>query len=1209
MGRDQTLELALQTTLLGVAIAIILALVAALVGPLLIDWGGHRSLFEAEASRLIGVDVRVTGDIDARLLPSPRLTLHAIELGKGGDKVRAKALGIELALGSLMRGEWRASELHLDSPEISLGLDAAGHLQTPNIAVGFNPDGLSIDRLSIENGNVTLTDAANGASVTLDRLWFNGEARSLLGPVKGEGAVRIGGELYPFRISAGRYGEDGALKLHLNVDPVNHPLSVEADGALALAGGEPRFDGTLSLARPVGIALRGATSGAPPSGQPLTQPWRLSGKIKATAAAALMQDVEYQYGSEEQGLKLTGVADFKFGARPRFDGVLSGRQIDLDRVLTPSDGPRPLPATAVRGLAELGAGAFRPTFPIQIGVGIDQVTLGGSIVQNLRGDISTGTQGWNLERFEFRAPGFTQVRLSGQLAVAADGVAFTGPAEIDAGDPKTLAAWLEGRPEPEQGDVRPLNLRGDVTASKEKIAVERLKVTFERKMVAGSLAYRFAAANKPAKLDAALNAPELDIDAVLGFGKALLAGSNFQRPQDMTLAADIGRASLAGVEARDASVRLAIDGAGLRLDRLSIADLGGGRVSGSGRIDTGGAAPRGAISLDFETRKAAALAVLVTKFAPASAASAAGLLDRIGRAKLHATLDVAQDKGAPVTVARLAIDGDLDAMRLRSSLRLTGDWEKPSAADLRFDGTIDAPDGSALTKLVGLDRVFGGPAGSGQLKLLLSGPADGDMEFHFNLTTPAVLAQSIMRGRLSLEDGPRFSGTVLVPRADIGLLRPLSAAGNTPLFFSFSSRAVVAGRALAFDDLNARIGASTLRGRLAFDGQSPRKVSGVLEADSLDAQGMIAAAIGMPAPSHAGSAGWIWSSEPFGSGGFGDYSGEISLKAGRLEVLPQIMAREFRSTLRLGKNEFALADIGGNVAGGRLAGLVSFRSANDGLKARANISIDGADTASLLASGPRPPVAGALTFSADLEGAGLSPAALIGSLHGAGKFGLANGELAGLDPRAFDAVTRAVDQGLAIDAGRIANVVSRALESGQLPVRRMEGTIAVSVGQVRLSNVTTDSKGVALSLGGNLDLTDGLIDARMVLSGASEASGARPDIFVALKGPVASPSRNIDVSALTGWLTLRSVENQAQRLRDAEEEAKRERAIVEEARRLRAAENEARRRAIESEARRLRESETASPDSGLLAPPLPAPLDIKPLPGSARGPPAASVGR
>ena len=118
-------------------------------------------------------------------------------------------------------------------------------------------------------------------------------ARSLLGPLKGEGAVTVRAELYPFRLAAGRYAEDGELKLHVNVDPVDRPLSIEADGMLALAGGEPRFDGTSSLSRPVGIASRG--------GDRLTQPWRASGKIKATAASALMPQFEFQYGSDERG--------------------------------------------------------------------------------------------------------------------------------------------------------------------------------------------------------------------------------------------------------------------------------------------------------------------------------------------------------------------------------------------------------------------------------------------------------------------------------------------------------------------------------------------------------------------------------------------------------------------------------------------------------------------------------------------------------------------------------------------------------------------------------------------------------------------------------------------------------------------------------------------------------------------------------------------
>src|SRR5512139_4326101 len=151
-GCGPALELALQTTLLGIAIAVILALVAALVGPLVIDGRNHRALFEAEASRLIGVNVRVTGAIDARLLPSPRLTLHDIQIGDGSETIRARSLGVEFALSSLMRGEWRAAELHLVGPQVRLGLDSSGRLQAPNLAMTFKPDELSIDRLSIEDG-------------------------------------------------------------------------------------------------------------------------------------------------------------------------------------------------------------------------------------------------------------------------------------------------------------------------------------------------------------------------------------------------------------------------------------------------------------------------------------------------------------------------------------------------------------------------------------------------------------------------------------------------------------------------------------------------------------------------------------------------------------------------------------------------------------------------------------------------------------------------------------------------------------------------------------------------------------------------------------------------------------------------------------------------------------------------------------------------
>ena len=196
----------MQTTLLGLAIAIILALVSALVAPLVIDWNHYRAAIEAEASRLTGLRVRVNGTIDARILPSPVITLRNVEVGEAGrePQLRAGTLKLELGLGPLLRGELRASEVHLIAPQISLGLDRSGAIDWPALSPSFRPQALSISRLNVEDGRVILTDAASGSRLVLRKLWFNGDVRSFIGPFRGEGAFVVGDELYGYRISGGR---------------------------------------------------------------------------------------------------------------------------------------------------------------------------------------------------------------------------------------------------------------------------------------------------------------------------------------------------------------------------------------------------------------------------------------------------------------------------------------------------------------------------------------------------------------------------------------------------------------------------------------------------------------------------------------------------------------------------------------------------------------------------------------------------------------------------------------------------------------------------------------------------------------------------------------------------------------------------------------------------------------------------------------------
>jgi uncharacterized protein involved in outer membrane biogenesis len=1181
--------LALQTTLLGVAIALILALVTALVAPLVIDWGTYRALFEREASHLVGVDVRVAGPIEARLLPSPRLVLQDIEIGGGAEKVRARWLGIEFALGPLMRGEWRASEMQLDGPQVNLGVDAAGHVQAPDLTVSFNPDALSIDRLSIENGTLTLTDAANGATLTLDRFWFNGEARSLLGPFRGEGAVTIGGDLYPYRVSAGRYGDDDTVKLHLNVDPVNHPMSIEGDGTLALAGGAPSFDGTVSLARPVGVAKRG--------GVEVTQPWHVSGKVKATAKSALMDNLEFQYGSEDQALKLTGVADFQFGKRPSLNAVLSGRQVDLDRALVQTDGNRPPLAAALRQLVAFASSAVSPTFPMKVGVGIDQLTLGGSSVQNFRGDISSGSGGWNLDRFEFRAPGFTQVKLSGKLAMDGDHVSFTGPAEVDAGDPKALAAWLEGRGDVAQGDLRPLSLRGEVTLGSEKMAVERLKAEFERKTVSGRLAYSFAAGNKPAKLDADLNAPDLDIDAALDFGKALLAGSTIARPHDMTIAAEIGRATVGGFTARNASARVKVDGDGLQIDRLSVADLGGAAFSASGSIVTGPSTPQGNVRVDLDAPDPAPVIALLSRFAPQTAQTLGQAASAMAPAKLHAGFTI--EGPSRNTQGKLSVDGSLGKVRVALNGQGKIDPVALTAGNIQLTGKFEADDGRGLVAMLGLDRVAAAAAGPGTLTINASGPASGDLKIDTRLLAGGIEASAVGTARL-FTDNPSAEVHANILRADIA---PLRGAGSTrtALPLTYSGRITLAGKDLTFSDINATLAGDALRGKLAVTLDQPRRVQGEMETANADGAGLVASAIGLPASQPAANGRWAWSSEPFAGGFLGAATGQVALKARRAELLPGVTARELRTTLRLGKDDVRFDDISGNVAGGQLSGQLTFHAADSGLQAHGKFSLTNANAASLLGSGARPPIAGSFGLSGEVNGTGLSPVALIGSLQGSGNVTLSDAQLAGLDPRAFDAVTRAVDQGLSIDAARIGEVVRKGLDSGQFAVKQIDAPLALSAGQIQLASTKASGQGADMTLSGNLDLTDGSVDARIILSGSSEAAGARPDIYMSLRGPFASPARGTDLSALTGWLTLRAVENQSKKLQAIE----RERAAKSDAPPQSPALPQASPVPLFPPV-----SPPPQPPASELAPVLPAPVDIGrlPMPG-ALARPEASVGR
>src|SRR5258707_3084624 len=249
-----------QTTLLGLSIAFIIALIAALIGPYFIDWNQFRPQFETEATRVVGAPVHVGGELDARLLPTPSLRLRSVVVGGANDlgKVRADKLDVEFSLGSLMRGEWRANELTINGAALDLGLDAQGRVDLPASTGRFNLGSLAIDRLNL-TGRLALHDAASRGTLELSDIAFSGDVRSLAGAVRGDGKFTLSGTRYPFRVASGQAAHGSGTRLHLHIDPRQRPLSVDLHGVVTFQARSPRFDCCIGFARPARAHGQGAT--------------------------------------------------------------------------------------------------------------------------------------------------------------------------------------------------------------------------------------------------------------------------------------------------------------------------------------------------------------------------------------------------------------------------------------------------------------------------------------------------------------------------------------------------------------------------------------------------------------------------------------------------------------------------------------------------------------------------------------------------------------------------------------------------------------------------------------------------------------------------------------------------------------------------------------------------------------------------------------
>jgi uncharacterized protein involved in outer membrane biogenesis len=1106
-----------QTTLLGLAIAFIIALIAALVGPYFIDWSQFRPQFEAEASRVIGAQVRVAGALDARLLPTPSLRLSSVVVGGANDlgKVRADKLDVEFSLGSLMRGEWRATELTINGMALDLGIDAQGRIDWPASTGTFNLGSLAIDRLNL-TGRIALHDAASRGTLELNDIAFGGDVRSLAGSVRGDGNFVLSGIRYPFRVSSGQTPDGSGTRVHLTVDPGARGRSVDLDGVLSFDARAPRFDGAVTLAGPGGIKTAAATGDTP---------WRLSAKLKADPASARLEQLEASYGADETALKLSGSADVRFGASPLVRAVLSARQLDADKLLG-RDNSASEPTRLLPGLRSLVAAIPPASLATQIEISAEQIMLGGRPVQNFSADLRGEPKSWTIDRLEFRAPGATRVALSGEIVQAGLSASFKGAISVDSSDPNTLAGWLQGRGEIVYRNQKPLRVSGNLNVAPDRLAIDELKAEIDGGALEGRVAVLDRTAGEGSRIEAVLKADRLDLDAATAFIRSL-AGPQAEWPDEAQLSLDIGRAVSAGQELRPFVTKLSYGPKTISLDQLKIGEASGVSVEGVGSFDRVNAT--GKLTLNASTASFAQFTALIAPAAPVVAARLNAIAVRPGPA--HLKLSIGLDKNpdhADRANARVVLDVDAPDFKGVATITATPviaavrgiDLDALARSEIGIESKLSSGQGRSLLALLGLDRAISAGDGPAQFEATATGVWRAPVRLKAKLsgTDLDVEAQGTAEPWAS---EPKAAVNLSVRRANLAPLLDRDLSDPLARNVSLSSRLTLAGSKLTFDDMDSAAGGARIRGRVALNLGDEKSVDGEVGMDTLDLAAAFRLAIG--AAGHD-------TSEPLGRGLLQGWRGRLAFQALRGVLPGGGELRPVSGVIKGDGQSLTFDNLKGAIGGGEATADVEARQTLNGVALNARLQFSSVDGSALRYRALAMP-AGRASMQMTLASQGRSASALAGALSGSGSLTLESARIAGLDPRAFDVAIRASDTGQATDDVKLRQFVEAALSAGVLSVASAQIPFNIKDGRLRISATTLDAEGARAIVSGGYDIAADQTDIRAALASTTAGSAtARPEIQVFAVGSPDALDRTVDVAALSSWLAVRAIDRETRRL-------------------------------------------------------------------------------
>ena len=666
----------LKKTLYALVALVVIAVLAALVGPSFIDWEDYKADIARELETATGRRVAIDGEVSLRLLPAPSLRANGVRIanikgGAGRELARVGTLQMDLALWQLLRGRIVGTGVVLIKPEISLEILANGK---PNWLLSGSRQSFGqrqlIDDLTLRGGTIRYRNHALGQDFSVGGSEISINGGDAGAPYLFKGTVQAGRSRLNARGSFTRQS-GGLYAVLLDIGHLDSASRLRYRGVASLGDRGPRLSGKISLsgARPHQFVR--ALAPKFPLGKAeiewLKEKLSVSADLTVVGTEASVGGLKIRIGEVEA----SGQFDASLTAKPRYRVSLAFNRLDLDEVMTRM--------ARDAGKSSLRLPALAGTSALTVEVKVNALIFRKEIIRDLhlRGRLEKGVV--QLHSLTAQLPGAADLQLVGASAASPTKDHFVGGFNLNAGNLRGTLDWLGlDTSRVPAARLRRASASGRLTITPRGITLHDTKLDVDTSRIEGRLALEFG---KRPRLSIDASADRIDMSAYMPRErpppvmttrkpkgtpekKPKIAGKapkpavafDWRKQLDAVFAIRVARLAYEGRTASAAQATGRFERGVLTLTKARVADLGG--VSGEirGTITDDGNQPKLDLTFDGSTTTLSNALALFGLGANAA-------LDRLGTVLAKGTI-TGMKAGAKLkaTVAaaggRISLDGD-----------------------------------------------------------------------------------------------------------------------------------------------------------------------------------------------------------------------------------------------------------------------------------------------------------------------------------------------------------------------------------------------------------------------------------------------------------------------------------------------------------------------------------------------------------------------